>query len=688
MRTSPDSMKRIALRAAGLVIVLPAIVVLALFRDNLEGKEVALGLLLVVSGLGFWLVWSMIRAMTDIQSGLSKIARGEADSLNLTEGPTQLREMTEIINALNQLTIDFKENASQLEKFIQQFAALTELTEVTAKVPDIHDLLGLVLQKAVSGANAYRGTVMLMTEDRHSFELVSTQGWSSERTHLAVEGSLAQRVVETGKPLLVGGDGAASELGIAEVTDAELYTSNSFLILPLRTKSNVVGVVCLAEKITRGSFTSHDQQFLTVLLGQIGFAIENARLLNQAREAAKDLKRTVADQEVQIQAAQGRILQAEKLSSLGQLAGGVAHDFNNLLQGILAYSKLAQQEMDDGSRCYEDIGQVRKAAERAANLTRQLLAFGRRQVLQPTHINLNEVIHEITKMLRRLVGEHIELEVAAGDDLSTVYADVTQIEQVLMNLCINARDATPDGGRVTISSSNITLDEVFCDSRTDLTPGEYVLLRVTDRGSGMNEETLRQAFEPFFTTKEVGRGTGLGLATVYGIVKQHGGFIDVESRLGEGSTFSIYLPAVDAPAATTEKDPVVETSGGNETILVAEDEDAVRSLIVRILEGAGYQVLVAHDGLSAAVLFEQNSDKISLALLDVVMPKMSGREAMIQIREIRPDVPILFSSGYSSDAVNTGFIHDEDLPLIQKPFDPDDLLIKVRSTLDAELARV
>lgn len=687
MSVTSASFTRIAVRAIGLVIVLPTVVILYLFKDNLAGKELVLGLLLFLSTLGFYLIWSAVGTIRTIQGRLERISSGEPDEDEPEDEESQLQEMTGIIDSLNRLTVQFQANTGQLEKFIGQFAALSELTDVVARVPDIHELLHLVLAKALPGAQAMRGTVLLVTESRSDLELAASEGWAPPVGRIIErKDSIADRVIRTGQPFLVKDASDTSQLQWNAAPDADLYaTSRSFLILPLKTKREVLGVVCLSDKVMGGSFTRHDQQFITVMLGQVGYAIENARLLRQAQDAARDLRKTVHDQEIEIQAAEGRIQEAEKLSSLGRLAGGVAHDFNNLLQAILTYTRLARQATSEDSPAAPDLDQVRRAAERAAQLTRQLLAFGRRQMLQPAYINLNRTISEFTTMIERLLGEHIELEVASSA-IPTIHADPSQIEQVLLNLCLNARDAMPDGGKITVDVEGVELSSAFCESRDGLAAGRYVRLEVADTGCGMDQNTLAQVFEPFFTTKAVGKGTGLGLATVYGIIRQHRGYIDVSSKPGQGTRFSVYLPAVDRQADTVVQAIVPITEGEPATILVAEDERVVRELLVRILEGVGHKVIAATDGVEAIAMFDAHRSELSLAVLDAVMPGKTGREVHEHIRANAPEMPVLFSSGYDSDVANDGFIQEQGLTLIQKPFDPDELLARVREALDAALA--
>ena len=379
-----------------------------------------------------------------------------------------------------------------------------------------------------------------------------------------------------------------------------------------------------------------------------------------------------------------QLRQSQKMEAIGQLAGGVAHDFNNLLQAIIGYSDLAIGEVNEKDPLYNPLDEIMKASLRASTLVRQLLAFSRRQVLEMRDINLNEVVDNLIKMIRRVIGEHITLAVHDSGDLGAVRADAGQIEQILMNLCVNARDAMPKGGAITIKTGNVSLDEDFCEANNWDKPGRYVCLSVADTGCGIDEETRSKIFEPFFTTKEVGKGTGLGLATVYGIVKQHDGLIQVLSTVGKGTTFNVYFPLVERSAATAQKQEKGPAPGGVETILVAEDDAIVSRLAKTILERSGYTVFIADDGVEAMALFQKHADDISLALLDVIMPKMSGLAVFERIRKCRPELCVLFSSGYSIDTVHAGVIFDEHTQMIQKPYHPDDLLRKVRQVLDGK----
>jgi CheY-like chemotaxis protein len=372
------------------------------------------------------------------------------------------------------------------------------------------------------------------------------------------------------------------------------------------------------------------------------------------------------------------------MEAVGQLAGGVAHDFNNLLQVILGYSDVVLSGDGEVSTTRTSIEEIMKAAERAKTLVQQLLAFSHRQVLDIEDVNLNQVVTDLMKIIQRVIGNHITLEIIYGHDLGTVRADPGQIDQILMNLCVNARDAMPAGGTITIETENVRIDKDYCENNAWAKPGHYVLLSVTDTGCGMSDEIIENAFEPFFTTKSVGKGTGLGLSMVYGLVTQHKGMINVYSEVDKGTTFKIYLPLIERSAAAVGDKIESPVAGGSEIILVVEDEKVVREMCQLFLKTAGYKVLIACNGEEAIRVLEERTDEIDLALLDVMMPKIGGRTVYEHIHKTGLDIPVLFSSGYSMNAIHTNFILDEGLTLLQKPFLRDDLLQSIRIILDKQ----
>jgi two-component system cell cycle sensor histidine kinase/response regulator CckA len=375
--------------------------------------------------------------------------------------------------------------------------------------------------------------------------------------------------------------------------------------------------------------------------------------------------------------------QAQKMEAVGQLAGGIAHDFNNLLTAIIGYSNFVLDSLEPEDSRRSDIEEVLKAGERAAALTNQLLAFSRKQVLQPTTVDLNALVSGMRQMLSRTLGERVNLVTTLAPDLGAVRADPGQLEQVLMNLVVNARDAMPSGGRLSVETANVELDESYAMKHTSVRPGHFVMLAVSDSGIGMDEETKRRLFEPFFTTKPRGQGTGLGLATVYGIVKQSGGYIWVYSEPGKGATFKVYLPRTDRDENVRID---VASNGaiaaGTETVLVVEDEQAVRFLMRVVLERAGYKVFDATNPAQAESLFEENVNRYDLLVTDVTMPGSSGPELFERLTRRRPDLKVLYVSGYTDDTI----VHQGQLlpgvEFLQKPFTADALNRKVREVLD------
>jgi CheY-like chemotaxis protein len=371
------------------------------------------------------------------------------------------------------------------------------------------------------------------------------------------------------------------------------------------------------------------------------------------------------------------------MEALGRLTGGVAHDFNNLLTVILGHASLIRNDLDQSHPLWQDVEQIQKAAERAATLTRQLLAFSRQQVLQPRVLNLNEIVTNIERMLRRLIGEDIDLVTTLDLQLGQVKADFSQLEQVIANLVVNARDAMPEGGKLTIETANVELDETYTQQHLGVEPGPYVMLAVSDTGIGMNVATQARLFEPFFTTKERGQGTGLGLATVYGIVKQSGGDIWVYSELGRGTTFKIYLPRLDQTASAVEPEAgLPDMPAGTETVLLVEDEEAVRALARQVLEMNGYTVLAAGHGGEALLLGEQRQEQIHLLVTDVIMPHMSGQELAERLTVLHPEMKILYMSGYTDQAIARHGVLEPGLFFLQKPFSPNALVQKAREVLD------
>ena len=473
----------------------------------------------------------------------------------------------------------------------------------------------------------------------------------------------ASYILRTGKPLLLNEEfvNQMYESGVVEKSGTR---SASWLGVPLRTHSQTIGVLAVQHYEDKHAYDQRDLELLGSVGSQIALAIERKRAESELRNTESQLR------------------QSQKMDAIGRLAGGVAHDFNNLLTAIMGYSDLTLQRLEQDSPLRHRIEEIKKAGERAARLTQQLLAFSRKQILQPKVLDLNSVIIEMTKMLQRLIGEDIVLQTALDKSLGQVKADSGQVEQVLLNLVVNARDAMPQGGHLIIETSNVFLDWTHAKTHAMVCPAHYVMLSVSDTGCGMDAETQARIFEPFFTTKEAAKGTGLGLSTVYGIVKQSEGSIWVYSEPGKGTTFKIYLPRIDEVKTDTLDEEFESARKGHETILLVEDEDVVRALTREILEEYGYTLICASNGQEALRICDEFDGRIPLMITDVVMPNMSGRELAERLTVRRPETQVLYMSGFTDDAIFRHGLIDHEMLFIQKPFSADSLAVKVRELLD------
>ncbi len=407
--------------------------------------------------------------------------------------------------------------------------------------------------------------------------------------------------------------------------------------------------------------------------------------------AAGDLQELeiIVEDVTERRALEKQLHQVRKFEAIGQLAGGIAHDFNNVIGAMMGWAELGSEQAPPDSRLSEYFKKIRTQAGRAAGLTRQLLAFARRQILEPQDIQLNTVVTDVLSLLEKVIGTDVEIRTSLAAELSPVRADSSQIEQVLMNLCLNARDAMPSGGCLTIETRNTNLDEAACRRTPGLSPGRHAELIVSDDGIGMDAKTREHIFEPFFTTKEPGKGTGLGLATVFGIIRQHGGFVSVDSEPNHGTTFRIYLPVVKSAAVDLSQPSFKPEEnvlrGGNETLLVADDHEGIREMVRSALEGCGYRVLLAVNGEEAIRTFENHAREINLAIVDMVMPRIGGLEAAKRMKQIRPELPVIFTTGYSSDNEALTKVIASGGTVVEKPFDPGKLARRVRELLDASL---
>jgi two-component system cell cycle sensor histidine kinase/response regulator CckA len=412
------------------------------------------------------------------------------------------------------------------------------------------------------------------------------------------------------------------------------------------------------------------------------YVVESVPPVSEAlRESEAQLAAVVADRE----RLERQFYQAQKMETVGQLAGGIAHDFNNILTAIVGFGTLVAEQVSENDAASRNAAEILAAANRASALTRQLLAFGRRQVLHPTRINLNDTVHSLAGMLRQLIGENIDLRIVCKPDLPPIRADLSQLESALVNLVVNARDAMPRGGRLTIETEDVTLDHDYCTTHVGVRPGRYARLSVSDNGIGMSQEVQSRIFEPFFTTKEAGKGSGLGLATVYGIVKQSGGNIWVYSEEGLGATFKMYLPidATESVAATPTEPARGQWSKGTETVLLVEDAPMIRRLARQIMTRAGYTVVEAGDANQAMELVKKYP-RLDVLLTDLIMPGPSGVELAEQLKVARPGIRVLFMSGYTDNAIVRNGMLGESAAFLQKPFTPEELLRKLRNVIDAQ----
>ncbi|MFO0613657.1 MAG: PAS domain-containing protein [Polyangiaceae bacterium] len=406
--------------------------------------------------------------------------------------------------------------------------------------------------------------------------------------------------------------------------------------------------------------------------------------LRESEARAREMLAQLEKERALTRAAEERLRQAQKMESVGQLAGGIAHDFNNLLTVILGGAEQLLGLLSEPDPMREEVLEIERAGQRAAALTRQLLAFSRKQVLEPRVVDVNVLVRDATRLLDRLLGENIELELVLEPKPAPCWLDPGQFQQILLNLAVNARDAMPDGGSLLIETANVNLDETYAFEHPSVAAGRYIRVSVSDNGHGMSPEVRARLFEPFFTTKEVGRGTGLGLATVYGIVRQSGGAIWVYSEVDQGTTFKIYFPVHEGEATAQPAPSPVATTGGHETILLVEDDAQVRATVARMLRRSGYHVIEASNGGEALLICEQHGGTIHLLLTDVVMPKLNGRKVAERLRALRPALHVLFMSGYTENAIVHHGVLDSGIDFLLKPITTETLLAKVRAVLDRE----
>ncbi len=544
---------------------------------------------------------------------------------------------------------------------------IRQISEAFFQYTHVDDMIRQTLHAALEAIGADAGSVLIA--DAQSRQLVfhyviGKTATTLQGTGIPWDRGIAGAVFSSGNPEVIAAvqEDARHYTGTDALTG---YHSHDMIVVPLKRHGGApIGVIEILNK-TRGQINREDLDALVVISGIAAAAIEQSKAFEALR--LKD---------VQLQ-------HAQKMEAVGRLAGGVAHDFNNLLTVIRGYGELIAGAVDRNGSMQAHVEEVLKAAERATSLTSQLLAFSRKQVLELRTVQLNEIVSNVDKLLRRLIGEDVRVVTNAKATSEWIKADPRQLEQVLINLAVNARDAMPQGGTLTIETATVVLDDGFTRHHPDMAPGIYCCLAVTDTGCGMSEDTLSRLFEPFFTTKEPGKGTGLGLSIVHGIVKQSHGHILVSSTPNVGTTFRLYLPCAEAPAEKpSSHDAKPPALGGTETVLVVEDEVQVRNLQCAILKACGYNVLTAGHGKEAMRLCEEYSGPIHLLVTDIIMPHMNGRELARQIISMRPSIKVLLVSGYPDQTpLNAGF-EGAHMPFLRKPFASDALVRTVRRALD------
>ncbi|HUI07787.1 MAG TPA: response regulator [Verrucomicrobiae bacterium] len=597
---------------------------------------------------------------------LQQEVKRQVDELELKVAE-RTKELREANGLLKKEVVERTEAEDSLRIKTEQLQAITDAMVAFLQSGDECLPSEILLRNALQQTGSECGFVGLVT-DGPSLRILAQAGlgWEPTKDGKRLEiinfKNLFGGVITSGQAVVSNEPGADSPS--AEGLPIGTTSLQRFLAVPVLSGTQVVGMISVANR--PDAYAGREQNKIGVLARVAGVLLDNYRRKEREAILEKQLR------------------QSQKVEAIGRLAGGVAHDFNNILTAILGYSDLLLLRMKADDSLHGSVEEIRNAAQRAAALTRQLLAFSRKQILEPKVVNLNDIVLDLSKMLRRMIGEDIELITHGAWDLGRTKVDPGQIEQVIINLAINARDAMPHGGKLTIETANVALDRASTLRLGDVAPGKYVRVAVSDTGTGMTPEVQARLFEPFFTTKAEGKGTGLGLAMCYGIVKQSGGHITVYSEPGHGTVFKIYLPRIEEAAAPEAKqDQSGDLPQGKETILLVEDEAGLRKLTKLVLQDLGYTILEAANGCEALrIAKERDGRGFDLVFTDVVMPQMGGKELADHIHSLRPDAKVLFTSGYTEDAIVDHGVLNDDVAFLHKPYTPNILACKLREVLD------
>ena len=662
----PQSLRYLATLTFALASILPLLLFLYVVdRHSLlleSDVSLLLGMSVLIAVLGLTFLMGTIKQITTLVEDFGKVEQGKSKELGHRQAPHELVEMARIVDTFNQVLAELKSNTRELENLVLKLSTLSELTEIVSRIPDIKEILQIVLQRAMTTLHAQAGSIMLVDEDTQTLNVEAAEGLDVSRGYVPVRigQSLAGQVARNGEPVLV--EDIAQDSPLREAFESEIQIS-SFICMPLRAQERTIGVLNLAKGQNQTVFSESDLKFLKTLLSHISFAVENARLLEEARQAAIELRKVVQEKSLQLDQAQQQVLQSMKLSALGQLIAGVAHELNNPLTTVLGYSQLLMGKIHD-SKMRRELINIFEGARLAAKIVQNLLSFARPEPAEKRLSNLNDILSRVLEMAAyEMRASHIEVDTYFAPNLPPIMVDANQLQQVFLNLITNARHAMLEQDQ----SRRLTL--------RSFTHGDCIRIECSDTGPGIAPEHIGHIFDPFFTTKDEGTGTGLGLSVSYGIVKAHNGHISVESQTGTGTKFVIELP-LDASALTCSVGPshdvkMLDTyavTTASQKILVIDDEALINELVTSILTDEGYQVDTAHTaerGLQK--LLEQ---EYGLVICDVRMPVMDGIQLYRQVEQINPHLlsRFIFMTGDVMSESTRTFLDETHIPYLTKPF--------------------